>query len=172
MVSIESKLNGVSEAALQRFVTAARRAARVAGDVHVLVISPRRMQTLNRQFRGKDKPTDVLSFPALPEVARDFAGDIVICGNIAAANARRLKHDVAQEVKVLVLHGVLHLAGYDHESDNGEMARLEQRLRKQLGLRDGLIERSAKFQMRSAKQKKVTSHLALSTSHSRRRRAR
>ena len=169
MVTIETKLNGVSEASLQRFVASARRAARVTGDVHVLVISPRRMRTLNRQFRGKDKPTDVLSFPALPEVARDFAGDVVICGNIAAANARRFQHDVVHELKVLVLHGVLHLAGYDHESDNGEMARLEQRLRKRLHLSDGLIERSTKFEVRGAKKRKATSRLALGTSHSTRR---
>lgn len=162
MVTIETKLNGVSEASLQRFVANARRAARVPGEVHVLVISSRRMQTLNRQFRGKDQPTDVLSFPALPEVVHDFAGDIVICANIAAANARRLHHDVAQELKVLILHGVLHLAGHDHESDNGQMAKLEARLRKQLGLKDGLIERT----------QSGTRYSVLSTRHSRRSRAR
>lgn len=167
MVTIETKLNGVSEASLQRFVASARRAARVRGDVHVLVISSRRMQTLNRQFRGKDAPTDVLSFPALPEVARDFAGDIVVCATIAATNARRLHHDLAQELKVLILHGVLHLAGHDHESDHGEMAMLEHRLRKQLRLKDGLIERhTAGARPGSAKQ------LARGVAHSRRSRAR
>ena len=102
------------------------------------------MQVLNRQFRGKDAPTDVLSFPALAEVARDFAGDIVISGDIAAANAKKLQHPVKQELKVLILHGVLHLAGHDHENDGGEMARLELRLRKQLNLQDGLIERATR----------------------------
>ena len=144
VVTIESKLNGVSGDALGRFVLRARRAARVRGQVHVLVISSRRMQVLNRQFRGKDAPTDVLSFPALAEVARDFAGDIVISGDIAAANAKKLQHPVKQELKVLILHGVLHLAGHDHENDGGEMARLELRLRKQLNLQDGLIERATR----------------------------
>jgi len=166
VVTIETKLNGVSEASLQRFVASARRAARVRGDVHVLVISSRRMQTLNRQFRGKDAPTDVLSFPALPEVARDFAGDIVICANIAGANARRFRHDLAQELKVLILHGVLHLAGHDHESDNGNMARLEQRLRKQLKLSDGLIERNAGCPTLTEVGRVGTKHLAPGTQHS------
>src|SRR3954454_11472586 len=136
MVSIDTKLIGISEPALNRFVLRARRAAGVRGQVHVLVVSNRRMKTLNRQFRGKDKPTDVLSFPAIAEVARDFAGDIVISADIAATNARALQHSVAQELKVLILHGVLHLGGHDHESDNGEMARKEARLRKELNLSD------------------------------------
>jgi probable rRNA maturation factor len=158
MVTIDTKLNGISESALNRFVLRARRAARVRGQVHVLVVPNRRMKALNWRFRGKDKPTDVLSFPAIAEVARDFAGDIVISADIAAANARTLRHSIAQELKVLILHGVLHLGGHDHESDNGEMARKEARLRKELGLQDGLIERnSAEF---------------LSTQHSRRSRAR
>jgi probable rRNA maturation factor len=148
MVTIESKLIGISEPALGRFVLRARRAAGVRGQVHVLVVSSRRMRTLNRQFRGQDKPTDVLSFPAMPEVARDFAGDIVISGDIAATNARRLEHPLAQELKVLILHGVLHLGGHDHETDDGAMARKELRLRKQLKLSDGLIERSSSFEFR------------------------
>ncbi len=141
MVTIETKVAGVSSSSLNRFVLRARRAAEVRGSVHVLVVSSRRMRSLNWQFRGKDQSTDVLSFPALAEVADDFAGDIVICAGIAAANARRLRHSAAHEIKVLILHGVLHLAGYDHEADRGEMARLEQRLRRRLNLRDGLIER-------------------------------
>ncbi len=141
MVTIDTKLNGISEQALNRFVLRARRAARVRGQVHVLVVSNRRMKNLNWQFRGKNKATDVLSFPAIAEVSRDFAGDIVISADIAAANARQLNHPLTQELKVLILHGVLHLAGHDHETDNGQMARKETRLRKVLGLKDGLIER-------------------------------
>ena len=142
MVTIDTKLDGINEPALGRFVLQARRAAHLRGQVHVLIVSNRRMKALNWQFRGKNKPTDVLSFCAMPEVARDFAGDIVISADIASANARDLGHPLAQELKVLILHGVLHLAGHDHETDSGEMARKELRLRKQLKLRDGLIERN------------------------------
>src|SRR5690349_10091119 len=142
MVTIERKLTGITESALNRFALRARRAARVRGQVHVLIVSNRRMQALNWQFRGKDMPTDVLSFPAIAEVAHDFAGDIVISADMAASSARGLHHPLADELKVLILHGVLHLAGHDHESDRGEMARLEARLRVDLGLKDGLIERS------------------------------
>ena len=154
MVTIERQIEGVSEQSLARFLLRARRAARVRGQVHVLVVSNRRMRSLNWQFRGKDEPTDVLSFPAVPEVARELAGDIVISRDMAAANARRLQHPLADEVKVLVLHGVLHLAGYDHENDRGEMARREERLRRELKLRDGLIERSQRSSTNQARGKR------------------
>ena len=153
MVTIDTKLTGITESALNRFVLRARRAARVRGQVHLLIVSSRRMQALNRQFRGKNTPTDVLSFPAIAEVAQEFAGDIVISADIAAASARALRHPLAQELKVLILHGVLHLAGHDHEHDGGEMARKEARLRKQLKLGDGLIERA-----KGAKSQVGTSH--------------
>ena len=143
MVTIESQLEDISAPALSRFLQRARRAARVSGQAHVLIVSNARIQTLNRKFRGKQKPTDVLSFPAVAEVANRFAGDIVISADMAKANARSLGLPLAEEIKVLMLHGLLHLGGHDHESDNGEMARLEHRLRKLLGLRDGLIERSS-----------------------------
>ena len=109
----------------------------------MLVTGSQELQKLNRQFRGKDKATDVLSFPAPPEAADGLAGDVAISADIAAENAQRLRHEAADEIKILLLHGVLHLAGYDHEHDDGEMARKEQRLRKVLGLPIGLIERTA-----------------------------
>ena len=144
MVTIDTKLPGISSTALDRFVLRARRAASVRGKVHVLIVSSRRMKALNWQFRGQNRPTDVLSFPTIPQVRRDFAGDIVISADIAAANARALTHPLSHELKVLILHGVLHLGGHDHETDHGEMARKEERLRKQLKLRAGLIERHSK----------------------------
>ena len=172
VVTIESNLDGVSGPALSRFLQRARRAAGLRGQAHVLIVSSARMRTLNSKYRGKNRPTDVLSFPAMPEIAQDFAGDIVISSEIAWSNARRLGHPVSDELRVLILHGILHLGGHDHESDNGEMARLERGLREQLGLDDSLIERSSKRQVRSAKKRKPvsarTSHLALGTSHSRR----
>lgn len=109
--------------------------------VNVLVTTSRELQQLNRCFRGKNRATDVLSFPAAPGVA-DFAGDVAISAEIAERNATELGHTAAAEIKILVLHGILHLAGYDHERDKGEMARKEERLRKTLGLPVGLIERN------------------------------
>jgi len=112
--------------------------------VNVLVTSSAELRSFNQRFRGANKTTDVLSFPALPVTRRQakrVAGDVAISADIARENARRLGHSVADEVKILTLHGMLHLAGYDHERDNGEMARKESRLRRQLKLEGGLIER-------------------------------
>ena len=106
--------------------------------------SSRELKGLNHRFRGKNKPTDVLSFPAMPGIMKGFAGDVAISAEIAAQNARRLGHTAADEIRILTLHAVLHLAGYDHERDNGQMERKEARLRKVLGLPSGLIERSAR----------------------------
>jgi probable rRNA maturation factor len=108
----------------------------------VLLTSSAEMKSLNRRFRGKDKPTDVLSFPAEPGAQKQFAGDIAISAEIASQNARALGHSPADEVKILVLHGVLHLRGYDHECDNRQMARREKQLRAKLHLPIGLIERA------------------------------
>jgi probable rRNA maturation factor len=96
----------------------------------------RRMRELNRRFRRKDKTTDVLSFPSLN------GGDIAISIPLAKSSARELRHGVADEIKVLVLHGALHLKGHDHESDDGRMARIEMRLRKKLKLPLALTERA------------------------------
>lgn len=137
---LKRNLKGVSPKALERFAGRARRAAGVRGKVQILITSNRALRTLNRQFRKKDKATDVLSFPPAPGV--DHSGDIAISAEIAARQARSLGHTLTQELKVLMLHGMLHLAGYDHESDQGEMARKEERLRRQLGLSAGLIQRT------------------------------
>ncbi len=141
MVIIQQKVAGLTEAALAKFVTRAQRSAGLRGAVSVLVTSSRELRGLNHRFRGKNKPTDVLSFPAMPGLMRGFAGDVAISAEIAALNARRLGHTVAEEIRILVLHAVLHLAGYDHELDDGEMERKEERLRKSLGLPVGLIGR-------------------------------
>jgi len=123
---------------LQRAAPASAR-----GDVSIAVVSDRRMRVLNRQFRGKDLATDVLSFPAtlMPGVS-SFLGDVVIAAGVATRQAREAGHPVTTELKVLALHGLLHLLGYDHDTDGGKMARAEARLRKKAGLREGLIERS------------------------------
>ncbi|HEY2363091.1 MAG TPA: rRNA maturation RNase YbeY [Candidatus Angelobacter sp.] len=141
MVIFEPGISGaptrsVSAAQLQRFARRAQTLARVKGDVDILISSNKRLRELNRRFRRKDKPTDVLSFP------RSSGGDIAISAQIALENAKRYGHSLASELNILVLHGMLHLAGYDHESDNGRMARAESRLRSQLKLPASLIDRT------------------------------
>jgi probable rRNA maturation factor len=144
LVIVEKKVAGLSAESLQRFVLRARRAAGVRGRVNVLITDGPAMRSLNLQFRSKNKATDVLSFPAASSTRSPttLAGELAICAEIAALNAVRLGHSPAAEVKVLVLHGILHLAGYDHERDNGAMARKEAKLRRALNLPVALIERS------------------------------
>jgi probable rRNA maturation factor len=143
LVILQKRVVGLTELALDRFVSRARRAAGLHALVNVLVTSNAELRELNRCFRGKNQPTDVLSFPALPGLKPRFAGDIAISAEIAADNARALGHTAAEEVKILALHGILHLRGYDHERDGGKMARLEEKLRRTLRLPVGLIERTA-----------------------------
>jgi probable rRNA maturation factor len=143
MVIFQKRVADLTELTLDRFVARARRAAGLKGLVNVLLTSSAEVKSLNRRFRGKDKATDVLSFPAEPGSRSKFAGEIALSTEIAVKNARLLGHSAAEEVKILVLHGILHLRGYDHECDNGKMARREKRLRSQLGLPQGLIERTA-----------------------------
>jgi probable rRNA maturation factor len=130
---------------LERFVLRARRAIHLRGLVNVLVTNSSELRALNRRFLRADKTTDVLSFPSLElergKAAR-VAGDIAISADIARENAACLGHSIGDEVKILSLHGILHLAGFDHERDRGEMARKESRLRRQLKLETGLIERA------------------------------
>jgi probable rRNA maturation factor len=125
---------------IETFLRAAQRMVGIRGEVNVLITSDDKMRRLNRDFRGKDKATDVLSFPAAQN--GKLAGDIAISRDIARENAKALGHSLTTEVKILLLHGLLHLAGHDHESDNGEMASLEQTLRAKLKLPQSLIERT------------------------------
>jgi len=149
LVILRKRVAGLSETVLARFARRASHAARLRGAVNVLVIGSRELRALNSRFRGEDKPTDVLSFPPVLGLADGFAGDVAISADIAAQNARRLGHSAAEEIKILVLHGVLHLAGYDHEHDHGEMARQEKRLRSFLNLPVVLIERDGEAQAKS-----------------------
>jgi probable rRNA maturation factor len=143
LVIFDKSVAGLTALTLTRFILRARRATGVRGSVNVLVTSNAEMKSLNRRFRGKDKATDVLSFPAAPDAKKKFAGDIAISAEIATQNARSLNHAPGVEVKILTLHGILHLCGYDHERDRGQMARREQKLRRELNLPVGLIERAA-----------------------------
>lgn len=136
MIVFETKMKDVSGPALERFTRQAQKLAGVQGEVAVLITDSPRIQELNRRFRRKNKPTDVLSF------ARENGGDIAICAPIALANARDYGLTAAQELKLLVLHGMLHLAGYDHETDSGQMAKKEALLRTRLKLPSSLIQRT------------------------------
>ena len=118
---------------LREFLSAlAKRAAR-GRAITCLITTDAELRRLNKQFRGKNYPTDVLSFP--PD-------EMAISLDRAAAQARELGHSLDEELRILMLHGVLHLTGMDHESDSGEMRRAETRWRKRLGLPSGLIERT------------------------------
>ena len=150
MVIFRKSVAGLSEAALARFVSRASRAVNLQGDVSVLVTTSHEVRALNRRFRKLDKTTDVLSFPPMFATG-EFAGDIAISADVAARNAKELGHSAANEVKILALHGVLHLAGYDHEADHGRMAGLELKLRKRLRLPAGLIERAQGIKARRAR---------------------
>jgi probable rRNA maturation factor len=128
---------------LNRFLVKATEALGLAGDFSVLLTGDEQLRAMNLQFRGMDKPTDVLSFPALPEAANCIqGGDLAISLETAAVQAADHGHTLQMEVKVLILHGLLHLAGYDHERDRGQMRRRESLLRKQFALPTGLIERT------------------------------
>lgn len=126
---------------LARFLATAKAAVRLRGEVSVLFTTDRAIRKLNRQFREKNKATDVLSFPAAGPAAAGMAGDLAISVPTARRQAAEQGHTLAVELKVLLLHGLLHLAGYDHETDTGQMARRERSLRAKLGLPQGLIER-------------------------------
>jgi probable rRNA maturation factor len=141
IIVFEKKLPGLSSRALAAFALKTRRASGLRGAVTVLITGNSAMRRLNAGFRGKTKATDVLSFP-VSDPGGGFAGDIAISLDIAERNARILGHSVADEIRILVLHGILHLAGYDHENDKGEMAKKEMLLRKRLALPTSLIERS------------------------------
>lgn len=114
---------------------------RTRGAVTVAVVSDARVRALNRTYRKKDRPTDVLSFPAGEP---GYLGDVVIAAGVARRQAREAGHSVRTELRVLALHGLLHLLGYDHETDAGRMSRAERRLRARGKLPSGLIERASR----------------------------
>ena len=114
--------------------------ARARGAMTIALATDARVRSLNRDFRGKDAATDVLSFPA---GERGQLGDVVIATGVALRQAREANHSLQTEFRILALHGLLHLLGYDHEVDDGRMARVERALRRKGGLREGLIEREA-----------------------------
>src|SRR5579864_8246543 len=158
LVILHRPVPRLSKAALERFLLRARRAVKLKGTVNVLVTGNAELRAMNRQFLGKNRPTDVLSFPSFDAVqnsARPFAGDVAISADIARENANQFGHALADEIKILTLHGVLHLAGFDHERDNGQMARKELQLRRQLNLPAALLQRVEQASSARASRTKV-----------------
>jgi probable rRNA maturation factor len=141
----------VAVAPLAKFADRARRELSFPEDgVTVRLVSDQAMARLNRSFRGKRGPTDVLSFPARVNYKAPlstkrrapvaggwtYVGDIAISPQTARRNARLQARGLPTELRILILHGMIHLAGYDHETDHGEMHRIERRLRRRLGLEE------------------------------------
>ena len=132
--------------------------AHARGDIAIALVTNQHIRKLNRAYRRKDAATDVLSFPAEAVRRQDASradlplGDIVSATGLAKRQAREAGHSYATELRVLALHGLLHLLGYDHEDphDDGRMARAEARLRRKGGLREGLISRSARPRVRGS----------------------
>ena len=154
----------LSQAGLRRFLRSAQKAAGLPGEVEVLLADDRRLRQLNRDFRGKNKATDVLSFPAAEELRGSHAGDLAISLETAAQQAAEHGHNLRDEVRILLLHGVLHLLGMDHEADAGEMAEREAELRRKLRLPVGLIARVEAAAPRSLRRpKKLSRHTVRGT---------
>jgi probable rRNA maturation factor len=130
---------------LGRFLSEAQAAVGLLGQVTVLLATDATLRDLNRRFRGKDRATDVLSFPSTNPALNPekIAGDLAISVETAREQAVEQGHSLGVELRVLILHGLLHLAGYDHETDVGKMHRRERQLRAKLGLPQGLIERAS-----------------------------
>ena len=142
-----SKPTGLSTSGLSRFLNRAGRAVGLQGVVDVLLTSDATLRRLNKTFRGKNKSTDVLSFPAADN-DQHIAGDLAISLETAARQAAAYGHSLRDEVRTLLLHGLLHLSGLDHETDHGEMAAREAALRHELRLPTTLIERVTQTQRR------------------------
>jgi len=138
----------VSLSALERFLRQVKKEIGLGKDcVAIRLIGDPEMARLNETYRKKKGPTDVLSFPVASDSGKPgtlrqqvrkagggFLGDIAISPKVARRNAKSLGPQLPEELKVLILHGVLHLLGYDHETDRGEMERIEMRLRRKLGV--------------------------------------
>ncbi len=139
----------LDRSALESFAEVLRTRVARGHEFHCRITNDAELQLLNYTFLGKNRATDVLSFPNVLSLTGVFSspggdgylGDIAISLQRARAQARDIGHSVEEEIRILMLHGVLHLKGMDHDSDSGQMARTELRWRRKLGLAAGLIER-------------------------------
>jgi probable rRNA maturation factor len=151
MIANRQRRIAVHRSALEKFVSRARRALRLRADSFgICFVTDAEIARWNRAYRGKNRPTDVLSFPAdefaerrklrkptvgrKAEPASSYLGDIAIAPSVARRNSRKFGRTLDEELRILILHGMLHLMGYDHEMDNGQMERREHHLRRALGL--------------------------------------
>lgn len=135
------KFSSEEKRALRRFTKALGRSVAQGRKFISLITNDRELQRLNREFLGRDYPTDVLSFPGAGEDA--CLGEIAVSCERAQAQAEEFGHGRIEEIRILMLHGVLHLTGMDHERDAGEMERAEERWRTEFGLASSLIARAA-----------------------------
>ena len=140
LITYRRKPATLDTASLESFAETLRDRVARRREFHCRITNDAELQTLNARFLGKDYPTDVLSFPSDTESAH--AGDLAISLQRARAQASEWNHTLEDEIRILMLHGVLHLLGMDHESDNGRMRRAELRWRRKFGLPNGLIERA------------------------------
>jgi probable rRNA maturation factor len=140
---------------LARFLVLAQDAVGLTGQVTVLLTTDAAIRDLNRRFRRQDSATDVLSFASTNPASgpEEIAGDLAISVETARKQAAEQGHALTCELKVLILHGLLHLAGYDHETDSGKMQRRERQLRAKLGLPEGLIERACAGRTKTQRRK-------------------
>ncbi|MGH9758455.1 MAG: rRNA maturation RNase YbeY [Candidatus Acidiferrales bacterium] len=152
MISNRQRKIRVSVPYLRKFISRLRLRLELPRDsFSVAFVSNSEIRRWNRLYRGKNRPTDVLSFPTdersrgkrplsplhralRPGSAANYLGDVAIAPAVARENARRLGRSLSTELRILILHGILHLMGYDHETDSGQMERRERRLRRELGL--------------------------------------
>jgi probable rRNA maturation factor len=140
LVSFRRAPAGLRRGPVREFARTLRDAVARRRDFECLITDDRELRRLNRQFRGADYPTDVLSFPGTPS---ESLGAIAISADRAARQAREFGHSRLDEIRILMLHGLLHLLGMDHETDRGAMARVEARWRRKLNLPAGLIARTS-----------------------------
>jgi probable rRNA maturation factor len=141
LITYRRKPASLDAKSLESFAELLRAQVARGRSFHCRISNDAELQALNAQFRRKDYPTDVLSFPL--DGAQQTLGDIAISLDRARAQAREWGHSLDGELRILLLHGLLHLTGLDHESDSGQMKRTEMRWRKKLALPVGLIERVA-----------------------------
>ncbi len=139
LITYRRKPATLDTASLESFAEILRDRVARGREFHCRITNDAELQALNARFLGKDYPTDVLSFPSGTESAH--GGDLAISLQRARVQAREWNHTLEDEIRILMLHGVLHLLGMDHESDNGRMRRAELRWRRKLELPNGLIER-------------------------------
>jgi probable rRNA maturation factor len=140
IVTTDGRGRPLAAHALTRWLTRVAPAT-ARGEMAVSLVCDAKMRALNNRYRGIDRPTDVLSFPAdspqpgAPRWPR-FLGDVVIATGVAKRQARSIGLPVKAEMRRLALHGLLHLLGYDHEQDSGQMERLERRLLRRGGIKE------------------------------------